>query len=68
MPASGGVVDEAALDVFAGEPLTAAHATLFRGCPNLGLTPRIAGVTQDSNGRISMLIATKLLQVLGGGG
>ena len=65
--ARGGVVDEgalaaslqagrlggAALDVFAEEPLTADRAALFKGCPNLILTPHIAGVTQESNMRVS---------------
>ncbi|MCA0422241.1 MAG: hydroxyacid dehydrogenase [Proteobacteria bacterium] len=77
--ARGGVVNEAALaaalkagalagaalDVFAEEPLTAAAGAVFRGCPNLILTPHIAGVTQESNVRVSSLIAEKVLAVLG---
>jgi (S)-sulfolactate dehydrogenase len=65
--ARGGVVDEAALaeslkanriggaalDVFADEPLTAERAAIFAGCPNLLLTPHIAGVTEESNTRVS---------------
>lgn len=65
--ARGGVVDEAAvavalktgtlggaaLDVFAEEPLSEAHAAVFRDCPNLILTPHIAGVTAESNLRVS---------------
>ncbi|MFO1266009.1 MAG: hydroxyacid dehydrogenase [Rubrivivax sp.] len=73
----GGIVDEravaaalksghlggAALDVFDAEPLPAsAH---FEGCPNLLLTPHIAGVTRESNGRVSGVIADKVLEALG---
>jgi (S)-sulfolactate dehydrogenase len=75
--ARGGIVDEAAvaqslraghlggaaLDVFGVEPLPAqAH---FEGCPNLLLTPHIAGVTQESNERVSSLIAARVLEALG---
>jgi (S)-sulfolactate dehydrogenase len=74
--ARGGIVDEvaladalrsghlggAAIDVFGAEPLPAsAH---FDGCPNLVLTPHIAGVTSESNQRVSDLIADKVLQAL----
>lgn len=74
--ARGGIVDEvavaqalragrlggAALDVFGVEPLPAqAH---FEGCPNLLLTPHIAGVTRESNERVSSVIATKVLEAL----
>jgi (S)-sulfolactate dehydrogenase len=78
--ARGGVVDEpalaralaegrlggAALDVFATEPLTSEAAAIFRGVPNLILTPHIAGVTQESNARVSTLIAAKVLAALDG--
>ena len=74
--ARGGIVDEAAvvqaltsghlggaaLDVFANEPLPA--SSLFDGCPNLLLTPHIAGVTAEANERVSTLIAEKVLQAL----
>jgi (S)-sulfolactate dehydrogenase len=77
--ARGGVVDEAALaealksgeiagaalDVFDEEPLSAARGAVFAGCPNLVLTPHIAGVTQESNVRVSTLIAEKVLAKLG---
>jgi (S)-sulfolactate dehydrogenase len=74
--ARGGVVDEAALaqalrtgqlggaalDVFEDEPLPA--TTVFDGCPNLILTPHIAGVTVESNERVSEMIAHKVLEAL----
>jgi (S)-sulfolactate dehydrogenase len=69
--ARGGVVDAAAvaaalrsghlggaaLDVFDREPLDAAAGAAFAGVPNLILTPHIAGVTQESNVRVSAVIA-----------
>lgn len=73
--ARGGVVDEAAvagalrsgrlggaaLDVFETEPLTSADAAVFAGVRNLILTPHIAGVTVESNVRVSDLIADRVL-------
>ena len=70
----GGVVDEAALcdalkagslggaalDVFATEPVNDESGALFAGVPNLLLTPHIAGVTAESNVRVSSLIADKV--------
>jgi (S)-sulfolactate dehydrogenase len=76
--ARGGVVDEAAvaralrdghlggaaLDVFETEPLTAEAAAVFAEVPNLILTPHIAGVTVESNIRVSDLIAERVLSHL----
>jgi (S)-sulfolactate dehydrogenase len=73
--ARGGVVDEAALvqalragrlggaalDVFENEPLTKEAGEKFAGIPNLLLTPHIAGVTEESNIRVSDLIANLVL-------
>ena len=74
--ARGGIVDEvalvralkdghlagAAIDVFAAEPLPASPH--FEDCPNLILTPHVAGVTAEANERVSFLIADKVLEAL----
>lgn len=74
--ARGGVVDEdaiamalrarklggAALDVFGREPLLSGSA--LAGCPNLVLTPHVAGVTRESNQRVSSLVAAKVADAL----
>lgn len=76
--ARGGTVDEAALaealaagrlggaalDVFETEPLTAEAGSRFAGLPNILLTPHIAGVTQESNARVSHMIAEAVLRHL----
>ena len=70
--ARGGIVDElalaqslksgklggAALDVFAVEP--AKDLSHFVGVPNLILTPHVAGVTEESNDRVSNMIAREV--------
>jgi (S)-sulfolactate dehydrogenase len=72
----GGVVDEnaladalshariggAALDVFADEPLKAGSP--LAGVPNLILTPHIAGLTVQSNERVSALVASRVTNAL----
>lgn len=74
--ARGGVIDEgalgealaqgrlggAALDVFADEPLKAGSP--FEGVPNLILTPHIAGLTVQSNERVSTLVAERVTEAL----
>jgi (S)-sulfolactate dehydrogenase len=74
--ARGGIVDEAALaaalksgalggaaiDVFTHEPVPATEH--FKDCPNLLLTPHVAGVTAEANERVSFLIADKVLEAL----
>jgi len=77
--ARGGVVDEtalcaalrsghlggAALDVFAREPVDASSGAVFAGVPNLILTPHIAGVTDESNVRVSAVTAEAVARHLG---
>ncbi|WP_372681247.1 hydroxyacid dehydrogenase [Desulfosarcina sp.] len=76
--ARGGVVDEkalvkalqsnhlggAALDVFETEPLTQSAAALFAGIPNIVLTPHIAGITVESNQRVSQVTMKNVCRVL----
>ena len=52
----------AALDVFETEPLPAGSP--LAGCPNLILPPHIAGVTRESNVRVSTMIAEKVAAAL----
>jgi (S)-sulfolactate dehydrogenase len=75
--ARGGIVDEsalaaalragrlagAALDVFDAEPLPAGSP--LAGCPNLVLTPHIAGLSRESNERVSGMIAERVAAALG---
>jgi (S)-sulfolactate dehydrogenase len=74
--ARGGIVDEAALaealrsgrlggaalDVFEAEPLP--PSPHLQDCPRLLLTPHVAGVTVESNERVSFMIADAVLQAL----
>ena len=76
--ARGGVVDEnavatalrsghlsgAALDVFSEEPLSAQAASAFADVPNLVLTPHIAGVTEESNTRVSWVTVENVKKAL----
>ncbi|HSF85873.1 MAG TPA: NAD(P)-dependent oxidoreductase [Acidimicrobiia bacterium] len=79
--ARGGVVDEgavvealrtgalggAALDVFAEEPLDARTGASFVDVPTLILTPHIAGITEESNRRVSAVTAANVRKRLSGG-
>ncbi|GJD36063.1 hydroxyacid dehydrogenase [Methylobacterium aerolatum] len=56
----------AALDVFASEPLDAKAGAIFADVPNLILTPHIAGVTQESNVRVSAVTARAVWRHLAG--
>jgi (S)-sulfolactate dehydrogenase len=72
----GGIVDEAAVaealrqahlggaafDVFETEPL--GSRTPWQGCPNVILTPHVAGVTAESNVRVSTMIASAVASAL----
>ncbi len=76
--ARGGIVDElelaervrsgriggAAIDVFFSEPVKDLHH--FIGIENLILTPHIAGVTHESNERVSQMIADEVNRFLAG--
>lgn len=72
----GGIIDEsalvaalrqghlggAALDVFKQEPLPA--GSILADVPNLILTPHVAGVTAESNVRVSSMIAERVARFL----
>jgi (S)-sulfolactate dehydrogenase len=57
-----GKLGGAALDVFENEPLPAGSP--LSACPNLLLTPHVAGVTRESNQRVSALIAESVAAAL----
>lgn len=54
----------AAIDVFEQEPLDGAAAAVFKDCPNLILTPHIAGVTRQANVRVSQVTVENVLKAL----
>jgi (S)-sulfolactate dehydrogenase len=62
----GGELSGAALDVFETEPLTAEAGGQFAGVRNLILTPHIAGLTEESNIRVSNMVADKVIAHLEG--
>jgi (S)-sulfolactate dehydrogenase len=78
--ARGGIVDEealadalrehrirgAAIDVFEHEPVDRSIGQRFENVPNLILTPHIAGVTEESNLRVSQMTAELVRVVLEG--
>jgi (S)-sulfolactate dehydrogenase len=51
--------------VFETEPLDAVSGARFADAPNLILTPHIAGVTDESNQRVSAVIAAAVVNALG---
>ena len=53
----------AAFDVFEPEPLKAGSP--WENCPNVVLTPHVAGVTAESNERVSSMIAAEVAKALG---
>ena len=55
----------AMLDVFENEPID--NASIFSGIENLILTPHIAGLTCESNIRVSQTITDKILKYLASG-
>lgn len=58
-----GQLGGAAIDVFADEPLAAGSP--LAGLPNVWLTPHVAGLTVESNSRVSLLVAERVLATLG---
>jgi D-3-phosphoglycerate dehydrogenase len=60
----GGRLRAAALDVFEPEPLPLDHP--FHACPNLFLTPHIAGGSEESGQRMSVEAVEETLRILRG--
>ena len=72
--ARGGIIDDkalsealkknqiagAALDVFETEPMNVSSGSYFKDLNNVILTPHIAGVTEESNQNVSLMIAQKI--------
>lgn len=59
-----GHIAGAALDVFETEPLTATAAEIYAGLDNLVLTPHIAGLTMESNQRVSEVTVANVKKIL----
>jgi len=59
-----GAIAGAALDAFVTEPLPADHP--FRSCPNLLLTPHLAGFSRESGERVSRTSAQALIDLMRG--
>jgi len=59
-----GQLGDAALDVFSEEPLSQVAASKLATAPNLILTPHIAGVTKESNTRVSWVTVENVRRVL----
>ncbi len=59
-----GHISGAALDVFETEPLTAAAAAEFADLDNIVLTPHIAGLTEESNERVSEMTVENVKKTL----
>lgn len=60
-----GKIAGAALDTLDVEPIDATAQAVFKGVPNLILSPHIAGVTQEANRRIAEVAAANVRCILG---
>jgi (S)-sulfolactate dehydrogenase len=59
-----GHIGGAAIDVFEEEPASAESLAMFDGLENLILSPHIAGLTVESNARVSAMTAAQVRAVL----
>ncbi|MGF1666291.1 MAG: hydroxyacid dehydrogenase [Acidimicrobiia bacterium] len=59
-----GALGGAALDVFPNEPVDAGSGATYAAVPNLILTPHVAGLTVESNRRVSSMVAEAVRGVL----